>query len=175
MASSPGSKVSVSSIAICSVLPISPGIPLGPISPWSPFSPFGILKFKITSTGVPEFITSASSFGSIVSIFPIWIVAGPWSPFSPLIPCGPMSPFSPFGPGIPCGPIFPSIPCFPLGILKFKITSSLVPTFSTLASSKGSTVSIIPTSILDGPGIPLSPCKPVSPFSPFGPVGPITL
>ena len=71
VAGSPGSKVSVSSIAICSVLPISPGKPLGPSSPLSPFSPFGILKSKTTSTGVPAFITSASLFESTVSIFPI--------------------------------------------------------------------------------------------------------
>ena len=101
------------------------------------------------------------------------IPCSPFGPVGPGIPCGPMSPFSPFGPGIPCGPIFPSTPCSPLGILKFKITSSFVPTFSTLAFSNESIVSVMPTSILVGPGRPLSPLGPISPLSPFGPVGPL--
>ena len=50
--------------------------------------------------------------------------------------------------------------------------SSFVPTFSTLAFSEGSTVSVIPTSMLAGPANPLSPCGPIKPCSPFGPVGP---
>ena len=135
VASSPGSNVSVSSIAICSVLPISPGSPLGPISP---LSPFGILKSKTTSTGVPTLITSALSSGSIVFIFPICIVEGPCSPlspFSPISPFGPVSPLSPFGPVSPLSPLGPVSPLSPFGILKFKIASFFVPTFSTLASS----------------------------------------
>ena len=72
------------------------------------------------------------------------MVDGPGSPLSPFSPCGPISPFSPFGPINPCGPIFPSTPCSPFGILKFKTTSSLVPTFSTIAFSYGSTVSTLP-------------------------------
>ena len=81
---------------MCSVRPISPGNPCGPFSPSSPLSPFGILKSNITSSAVPVFITSAGSVGSIVSTFPTLIVAGPFSPLSPFIPCGPTSPLSPF-------------------------------------------------------------------------------
>ena len=80
-------------------------------------------------------ITWASVPASVVVVFLIFIVSD--------IPCGPV------------GPIFP------LGILKFKITFSFVPEFTTLALVSGSVVVVVPIVIVVGP------------WGPVGPVGPI--
>ena len=94
-------------------------------------------KFKGTNVSWPAVKTNSCSKSKYLSPYAI-SGAGPTSPWSPF------SPFSPFG------------------ILKFNITSLLVPVFVTSAKEVGSTVSVWPTVIVVGP------------FSPLGPVGPNT-
>ena len=86
-------------------------------------------------------------------------------------PAGPLGPTSPWSPFSPLGPISPVAP---FGILKFKITSLLVPVFVTSAKEVGSTVSVWPTVIVVGSFSPLGPVGPISPLSPLGPWRPIS-
>ena len=64
-------------------------LPITILSPSIPFCLFGIVKFKITFLFVPTFLTDASVFGSPVSVVPISIVVGPFSPLGPVGPVGP--------------------------------------------------------------------------------------
>ena len=57
----------------------------------------------------------------------------------------------------PVGPVAPSSP---LGIVKFKITFSLVPELVTVASVPGSVVVVVPTVIVAAPTGPVGPVGP---------------
>ena len=61
------------------------------------------------------------------------------------------------GPVAPIGPVAPSSP---LGIVKFKITFSLVPELVTVASVPGSVVVVAPTVIVAAPAGPVGPVGP---------------
>ena len=63
--------------------PVSPCNPWGPVGP---VAPLGIVKFKITFSDVPLFVTCAFVPGSPVVVLPTVIVAGPCGPLGPVGP-----------------------------------------------------------------------------------------
>lgn len=115
----------------------------------------GPLLFKGTIVSV-----EAVSFNSCVASKYLSAYATVW--VVPAGTCGPIGTWSPFSPDVP------------LGILKFNMTSLFVPTFVTMISISGATVSVIPISPLSpfGPIATSSPFIPCWPISPLGPIGP---
>lgn len=71
-----------------------------------PASPRGIVKFKITFSGVPPCVTKASVPGSPVVVVPtVTVGVVPSAPAAPSGPAGPVSPVGPVGPIGPASPV----------------------------------------------------------------------
>ena len=68
---------------------------------------------------------------------------------------------APTSPASPAGPVGPVGPVAPAGIVKSKITFSLVPEFTTAAAVPGSPVVVVPTVIVAAPAGPVHPTKSV--------------
>ena len=103
-------------------MPSSPFVPFVPSFPFAPSAPRGMVNFKTAALGVPVFSTLAFVPAAPVTTSPTVIVAA--------APSAPSAPFCPVA---------------PRGMVKLRIASPDVPTFSTLAFVPGSPVTTCPT------------------------------